>query len=119
MPWEEPLTDDFGEYSHLARETDPIESHQAAYDYARSCKREHDEAHAFSMVCRFPGRTSRELDAMNETPEGVIRKRLKDLERDGRIRRGPARVSVIDGKAVGKASATWWPAEATKQAVLF
>lgn len=94
--------------ARLARETDPVESHEAADDLESSGQEQADAEIAYGLVVQHPGLTARELDQLYGSPEGKIRKRLKGLESAGRIKRGPVRRST----ATGKPGVTWLPAKA-------
>jgi hypothetical protein len=60
---------------------------------------------AYSLVTDHPGSTARELDSKQRNSEGTIRKRLSELEKRSRIKRGtPKRCGVT-----GRMSQTWWP----------
>jgi hypothetical protein len=116
MAWQDDDFDDgFEEGFESARKGDSQTSIDAGREMDRSGQKLRDQAAALALVCRLPGRTARELDASNGTPEGTVRKRLAELERLGRVNRGMPRVSVIGGKQVGKLATTWWPVNGGKQ----
>ena len=62
---------------------------------------------AYSLVTDHPGSTARELDSKQENDEGTIRKRLAELEKRSRIKRGAPKKCGITGRM----AQTWWPCQ--------
>lgn len=91
-------------FSYASRATDPPTSREAEHDITASGARAQMAATALRLVREHPGLTSNELEALVGVSDGRVRKRLVELEREGLIRRGEARVSRVSGKR----NQTWW-----------
>jgi DNA-binding transcriptional ArsR family regulator len=87
-----------------ARSSDPATSHEAARELDRSGERRRAAMRALQAVRDHPGLTANELELVCGVTDGSIRKRLKELERMGLVRRGEVRVSGVSGKR----NQTWW-----------
>lgn len=97
-------------FSYASRATDPATSHEAERDITASGARAQMAATALRLVREHPGLTSNELEALVGVSDGRIRKRLVELEREGLVRRGEARVSRVSGKR----NQTWYAVEHQK-----
>ena len=117
MAWQE--DDEWQEGAELSRAGDPIQSRNAGREAAQSGQVQSDRILAKQLVYRCQNKTARELNHINGTPEGTIHRRLAELEKMGLIERGPERVSIIDGKPVGRKAATWRAPTGEKQQELF
>jgi hypothetical protein len=89
------------------RPDDPATSREAATDLVTSGRLGEMMAATLEAVRKHPGLTSAELEAAMGVSDGRFRKRLCDLERRGKVRRGEVRASRVSGKRCE----TWWPVE--------
>lgn len=90
----------------LRRNTDPIESHLAAYEMCPHLGKL--QRWVADCVRRSPGRTAKELAAIyapDDPPK--IHRRLSECEELGLVVRGVARRC----NRTGRLAATWWPRE--------
>lgn len=91
-----------------AAHADPATSHEAADRMTRSGRAAANAAAVLALVRANPGLTSRELSELPACPAGIDRwecaRRLPDLERHGRVRKGPARAC----RSSGTRAVTWW-----------
>ena len=88
----------------LARPTDPATSHAAATEIAP--KLSDIRAWALSLLREHPGMTAVELcEAAGIGDVRKVNRRLPELERDGLVRRGEARVCRVTGKR----AQPWFP----------
>lgn len=89
-----------------ARIDDPLTSHLAEQQITQSGDRSAACALALSLVRKTPGLTANEYEKSIGVQDGRIRKRLNDLLKDGKVKKGPPRVSAVTGKL----NQTWLPA---------
>ncbi len=90
----------------IARATDPETSHRAAAEVTRSGRRDAQAASVLEAVQIGPGFTSAELATAGAPFDRyVAARRLPELERLGKVRRGPARACRVTGRL----ALTWWP----------
>jgi hypothetical protein len=82
----------------IARKSDPVTSVAAAQAITASGTREDNTRECLALVRREPGICGSEM------PER-LRKRLKELEAAGLVRRGEMRESKVSGFS----NVTWWP----------
>ena len=88
-----------------ARHTDPPTSHEAARKVARSGRADAHKAMVMRIVQLHPGLTYREIaGALEWTDHVEVMRRLNDLERAARVRKGAARECSTNGNRM----ATWW-----------
>ena len=97
----------------LARSDDPPTSHLAAEQIIESLG---DHMHrAYELLCGNPGSTAAELDFINASPDGKVRKRLNDLRKVGlAFTDGTKRCAVS-----GRTSYRWFPRRRHEQGELF
>lgn len=88
------------------RKTDPVTSQLAGQDIVESGACGRQQAFWLDLVQKYPGRTSRELAFMAQVDRYQGSRRLPELERDKKVKRGADKVCTQGGKL----SATWWPA---------
>lgn len=88
----------------ISRQGDPDTSRRAEREITQDGTRSKACQAALTLVKMFPGMTSNELENQIGVSDGRVRKRLRELERRGLIRRGEARVSEVTGKV----NVTWW-----------
>lgn len=88
----------------ISRPTDPETSARAEREITESDERARACAVALALVKKHPGLTANELEAQIGVSDGRVRKRLRDLERAGLVRKGLVRISTVTGKA----NHTWW-----------
>lgn len=87
-----------------ARKTDPETSHAAARQVeASGTAKRHGEMIVTALRAN-DGLTSEELASRAGLDRVAAARRMKELETDGRIRRGPPRKSAITGRP----GVTWW-----------
>lgn len=95
----------------LARNTDPHTSHEAAFEHEISGRACTNRELVCALVELHPGHTSRELvehvalTHRQFLDRYEIARRLADLERLGKVRKGAAR----ECGAGGRAAVTWYP----------
>ena len=88
-----------------ARRTDPPTSHEAASKVARSGAADAHKAMVMRIVHLHPGLTYREIaGALEWTDHVEVMRRLNDLERAARVRKGAARECSTNGNRM----ATWY-----------
>src|ERR1035437_5304920 len=88
------------------RSTAPETSYEAAVGIQSDVQR--DRKLATDQVAKHPGSTAGELDDKNGTPQGVIRKRLKECVREGTVHRRKKRKCTVTGNN----AFTNWPGPA-------
>ena len=103
--------------SPIARQTDPVTSHEAAAEVTASGLRDTQAAAILAAVRAHPGQTSRELatvfPAADQIDRYVTGRRLPELEQlglvvaRGRHRRDEARICRVSRRL----AVTWWPVE--------
>jgi len=91
-------------FDFAVRTTDPETSRIAEAQITQDGTRSRACTVALELVRKTPGLTANEYEASIGVSDGRIRKRLNDLLRDGKVRKGPARVSSVSGKL----NETWW-----------
>jgi hypothetical protein len=91
----------------LARKTDPITSHEAAYDMVESGKVGRHEAIILQGVRRNPGLTCPELARVLPLRYDQIHKRMRGMVRKGLIVDGPIRKCT----QYGSPRVTWNPTD--------
>lgn len=94
-----------------ARRGDPPTSRAAAAELVASGRQAEQQAEVARLLELYPGATSAELAeyAQGRLDRYQIARRLPELARAGRVRRGPVRPSYC--AQTGRAAVTWWPAE--------
>lgn len=95
----------------IARQRDPQTSHEAAEQVTSSGTRDRQAGEVLTAVHAHPGMTSRELAREAGLDRYVTARRLPELERLGRVRRGPARVCAVSEAeaSICRRAVTWWP----------
>lgn len=88
-----------------SRRTDPPTSRVAGANHEASGKAGTHRQLVADAVTRWPGRTSAELAAACGLDRYEVARRLPEVERAGRIRRGAARRCQTNGNS----AVTWWP----------
>jgi hypothetical protein len=83
----------------IARASDPVTSKSAESEITNNGVRSQNTHEALVIVQAIPGICGSEMEERH-------RKRLRELERDGLIKRGEPRVA-----ASGYLGVTWWPVE--------
>lgn len=91
--------------THLARNTDSAESHQAADEITQDGTLDRMAEIAYAILKANPGKTANELEQIAGYRDGQLRKRLSGLLKEGRATKGESRVSAVTGKR----NATWNP----------
>lgn len=92
----------------LARSAGPATSREAAEEIIESGEVLGLQARALVAVQTWPGSTARELSKrLGDGDPRTINRRLGEVEKTGRIRRGTTRRD----ETTGKNCATWWPVE--------
>ena len=86
----------FGTAHRLARQSDPDTSQQGAAYVALSLKDK--QLRALNIIIQHPSKTASELDAINESQDRQVGKRLHELERMGCIKRCEKRRCNITGR---------------------
>jgi ribosomal protein S25 len=81
----------------LSRTTDPATSHEAAQTVPVLTMKKA----ALRYIENYPFMTARELEKQAGVENGVIRKRLKSLERDGLIKNVGTNVCSVTGRRAG------------------
>jgi hypothetical protein len=89
-----------------ARATDPVTSHEAAEQAERSGLIGKQQAEVLELVRSHSGCTSAELGELlgGHGARFIVARRLPELERLGKVRRGEKRTC----RAHGTAAVTWW-----------
>lgn len=90
----------------IARTDDPETSHRAAEAVISSGKRDRQASEVLRLLRIHPGVTSAELAQRTYVGRYVTARRLPELERLGRVKRGAPRACATTGKS----AVTWWPA---------
>lgn len=91
-------------HSHvIARRQDPSTSHEAAREIVADGTLASQQAIVLDLVRRHPDLTAQELARAGGITRDVTTRRLPELERVGKVERGPARKCGITGKK----AATW------------
>lgn len=80
----------------IARNTDPVSSHVAAYDVTARGTRNRQQRIVFRAVVEHPGRTSRELAALCPLDRYQVARRLPELEEVRMVQKGPARECEVN-----------------------
>ena len=93
-------------FDHLARDTDPETSKQAAIEIVPHLGKLHQWA--IECVTATPGLTQMEL-GRKHCPDDLRRigRRLDACDKAGKLKRGLTRICTITGKR----AQTWWPIE--------
>lgn len=86
------------------RNSDPPTSHAAAAELVDTLANR--QAFALEWVGNRPGCTAAELERAANCRDGMIRKRLKELERAGSVKPGEPKVCSVTARKCQ----TWWPA---------
>jgi len=81
---------------HLHRTGDPSTSGQAADEVVKTVGKRMREA--LRLVVKNPKATAGELDNLNRTPTGTVRKRLNDLAQIGFVEAGRSRTCRVSGR---------------------
>lgn len=97
------------------RTGDPRTSHEAEAFMRKSGRMKEQQRIVLEMVRKFPGQTAREYQGYPGfddpcAPEGIFRRRLVELERDGLVRRGEVREQRYVSGGSKRRAATWYPA---------
>lgn len=87
----------------LARRQDPAPSHEAARAIVADGTLGRQQAEALAAVEAHGGQTSSEIAAASGVGRYDLARRLTELERVGKVTRGPARACRITGRT----AATW------------
>lgn len=97
----------------LARRSDPATSHAAAEEHASTGRLESNRKRVLDLVVEYPRRTAVELFHLaGETIERhEVSRRLADLTKLGRVRKGPARVCRVNDRRMS----TWEATEVPEQ----
>lgn len=88
-----------------ARRSDPASSHAAAAHGEKTGALAAQMAQVNAAVNNWPGHTSRELALEMKADRYMIARRLPELERLWKVRKG----AIRDCTAGGRPAATWWP----------
>ena len=88
-----------------ARQSDPVTSVMAADRAEQSGRAADQRSVVFEFVRRCPGRTSREIAAALGMQRQAPARRLPELAKDNRVKRGDKRACRI----AGTLAVTWWP----------
>ena len=88
---------------HAARNSDIGTSHESGAEITHSGKRRTDMMQVHSAVCKWPGRTARELAEVSGLPHTQCHKRLADLKNAGVVYQGEKTTC-----AISKRSAMRW-----------
>lgn len=89
----------------IARWHDPETSHDAAQAITASGRRDAQAQAVLGAVLAYPGSTSAELAQLRGLDRYVCARRLPELERLGRVRKGVALKCTLTGRS----AVTWWP----------
>lgn len=81
-----------------ARKSDPVTSHQAAAEVEASGTAARHHRMILDTLIREDGLTSDEIAKFAGLDRVAAARRMKELETEGRIRRGPPRKSVVSGR---------------------
>ena len=87
----------------LARETDPVTSHEAAAEVVASGRQRTHAAVVLELVRAHPGQTAGKYGELSTYGHHEAQRRLSDLKREGQ---------VVQGKRAdwnGHSQVTWWP----------
>lgn len=87
-----------------ARRRDPSTSHMAALDVTESGRASEQAETVMRVLVQRPGLCSVEIPDYCDLDRYQVARRLPELERDGRVRRGIPRATTG-----GRQSVTWWP----------
>lgn len=90
----------------LVRRSDPDTSHEAARRVTRSGTRADHLSRVVAAVKAHAGKTSAELALLTGLERHEAARRTSDGEREGLLRKGPARKCSVSGRA----AVTWHPA---------
>jgi hypothetical protein len=82
---------------HLARNSDPETSHEAARRIIATGDHEQQKMAVLAAVQTWPGRTARELARHTGIAHEIVHKRCPDLRKAGLIENGPTRLCEISG----------------------
>lgn len=80
---------------HPARATDPQTSHEAADFMTASGKRAAQQELTAKAVEQYPGHTALEIATRFRMDRYMLGRRLSECERDGTVKRGPARMCKV------------------------
>lgn len=100
--------------SPIARNTDPLTSHEAAEAITMSGARAAQQAITAKAVEQYPGLTSLELSRRSRIDRYTLARRLSECEEHGQVRRGQARKCAISGRTAH----TWYPPQMAQQLAL-
>lgn len=89
----------------LARNTDPLTSHEAAETVERSGRAASQRHLCLLEVWKRPGSTAAEIAARTGLERHVPSRRLPELREAGQIKNGPQRICTVTGNS----SMTWEP----------
>jgi hypothetical protein len=88
-----------------ARHSDPATSHEAASRHEQSGKAQSHRQQLLEAVHFYPGKTSAELAVLCSLERHEAARRLSDLERAMKVKKGSARRCSINGTSATE----WWP----------
>jgi hypothetical protein len=91
-------------YNPIARNSDPVSSHEAAGEITLDGTRAIQQYTVLMAVKERPGSTSRELAKHSHLTRYDFARRLPELEHAGLVAKGPMRPCKISGKR----ALTWW-----------
>jgi len=95
----------------LSRHTDPASSSIAVAEIKKSGLRKAQCEAVYQTVTGHPGKTSAELAQIMSIERHIPARRLPDLERQGRVRKGSMRPCDVckTQKGQGRPCVTWYP----------
>ena len=82
----------------LSRATDPVTSKEAAEEHVESGRNETQRGVVLDILALMDGSTSDELAEAMKISRYIPARRLPELERDGKVRRGEPRKSTVTGR---------------------
>ncbi|MDV3469036.1 winged helix-turn-helix domain-containing protein [Stenotrophomonas sp. C3(2023)] len=97
-----------------ARNTDPDTSHEAGHELVESGTQAHQQAQVAAAVRKHAGLTSRELAFTAGLDRHMVARRLPELEADGLVVHGVARICSMSRKRCQ----TWLPVWASNETPL-
>jgi len=91
--------------TRLARNTDPVTSHEAAREILDSGRAAVQRQAAARCVVTNPGRTSLELSRLGELDRYQLARRLPEIESAGLV----FRAGIRRDEQTGRSGVCWWP----------
>lgn len=88
----------------LARNTDPLTSHKAAFDVERRGAAANQRERCLKQVRKTPGRTAAEIAVLGGMERHVPSRRLPELRTAGDVENRDTRTCEVTGNT----SLTWW-----------